>query len=588
MKVLFLRLFSGSVLIFTTASLGMLGCASTGGLSSPEGLSPAHGDSLYAEVVEYSAAGEYEEAESSARELIYYFPRHKSVDEVHFLAAAASFQLENYSQAVKYATAVIDKYSVGPYTEDALFLLAEADLALEKYYDAADVLCRLLASPIDADASQRAMELLRALSQGQLTVSDLERLLQAYPSTTLSGEMSLAMAKREFARGNYDRTYELLSDLLYEFPQHKRTREVRQLLELTESRRTDPARPSSYVEPFKVGVMLPETGSYARFGRYFERGVAIAVEEHNQKSENLTTVVKADTKGDPIDAVRGVKRLVTEEGVVGVLGAVLPVPTVVAAVECSAWRVPMLSPVASHKRIDEIGPWVFQTRISTEVEVSAMAKVAVENLTLERFAILAPESREGQQYAELFVQQILRRGAQIVAEELYRPGDTDFKPQLEVIREAAPDALFIPGDAEELVYVLPQVAFYDMQIQLLGLSNWNSERLLRLSKRELEGALFPREAYHGRDRSSRIQFETRYKELYGGDVHSVASAGYFGMRLLLRGFDSGVIDREQLRDFLQSELNANPTEFKNEAMGLSILKVSSGQVREFTALGARN
>jgi len=587
MKVFFLRLFSGGFVVLAAAALTALGCASTGGVGTPEKVSSAHGDSLYTQVVEHSAAGEYQEAESSARELIYYFPMHERMDEVHFLAAAASFQLEDYSQAVKYATVVVEKYSVGPYSENALFLLSEANLALGKYYDAADALCRLLASPIDADANQRAMERLRAVSQSQLTVSDLERLLREYPSTTLSGEMSLAMAKREFANGNYERTYDLLTDLLYEFPQHKRTREVRQLLELTESRRVDPTRPSSYVEPFKVGVMLPETGSYTRFARYFDQGVTIAVAEFNEKSQNLVTVAKTDTKGDPIDAVRGVKRLVTEEGVVGVLGAVLPVPTVAAAVECSAWRVPMLSPVASNKRVDEIGPWVFQTRVSTEVEVSAMAKVAVENLTLERFAVLAPESREGQQFAELFVQEILHRGAEIVAEELYRPGDTDFKPQLEVIREAAPDALFIPGDAEELVYVLPQVAFYDMQIQLLGLSNWNSERLLRLSERELEGALFPREAYHGRDRATRIQFETRYKELYGGDVHSVASAGYFGMRLLLKGFDAGVVDRGQLRDFLQSELNANPAEFMDAAGGLSILKVSSGQVREFTAIGNR-
>jgi ABC-type branched-subunit amino acid transport system substrate-binding protein len=122
-----------------------------------------------------------------------------------------------------------------------------------------------------------------------------------------------------------------------------------------------------------------------------------------------------------------------------------------------------------------------------------------------------------------------------------------------------------------------------MQLQLLGLSDWNSDKLLRLTQRELEGALFPNEVHHGKDRESYQRFVTAYRETYGSDIHPVAAGGYFGMRLLLSALSAGAADREQVREFLVNELEGNAAQRMAEAGSLSILKVNSGKVQEFTA-----
>ena len=142
--------------------------------------------------------------------------------------------------------------------------------------------------------------------------------------------------------------------------------------------------------------------------------------------------------------------------------------------------------------------------------------------------------------------------------------------------------MFIPGDAEELILLLPQASFYDLQIQLLGLSNWNSDKLLRLSQRELEGAIFPREAYHGKDAESYDAFVASYRKKFGGGMPPVAVAGYFGARLLLQTMMGGVIDRRHVREALDSELNASAAKRMQTAVSLPILKVSAGKVREYT------
>ena len=173
-----------------------------------------------------------------------------------------------------------------------------------------------------------------------------------------------------------------------------------------------------------------------------------------------------------------------------------------------------------------------------------------------------------------------------MAQEYYRAGATDFRDQLDIIRQAAPEALFIPGDPEELMLLLPQVSFYDLQIQLLGLSDWNSDKLLRLSKRELEGALFPGEAFYGKDRESNEEFVQKYKDRFGGEVdevHPIATAGYFGMRLLLESVAAGSIERRQVKDYLQNRLESGAEQRMAEANQLSILRVRGGRIREFTA-----
>ncbi len=560
-----------------------LGCASTSGSNlRGRSFSHAYGDSLYTTITTAYAAGDFATLDAAVQTLIHNLPGDPRSDEVLLLGARASRAAGDPAQAIKYAAMIPANYPLSSRREEALFLTADAYRELGKFFESADALSAILNSPVDEDMEHRSLSALNAITR-DLSLPDLERLVKKYPASPLSGEISLGIAKQEFLRGNYDEAYELLANLLYEFPEHKRAPEVRQLLQLSATRREDPSHQTEYVDATRIGLVLPRTGNLARFGRYFEQGATIAVDDFNAQGGISVSLAMADSKGNPVDAVGAVRRLVVEEGVLAVLGSVFSVPSIAAAIECNAWKIPMLSSLVSEQRIDEIGPWVFQTRVPPEVEVSAMAKVAREDLLLERFAVMAPEAAGKRKLAEFFVQEVLNRGGEIVAEEYYPEGATDFKDQLDVIRESAPDALFIPGEPEELILALPQVSFYDMQVQLLGLSNWNTDKLLRLSQRELEGALFPREAHHGRDREAGQHFRARYKETFGVEAHPVAVSAYFGMRLLLRAMQAGAVDRPEVRSFLETELLPSAAQRMAAANSLAILKVTSGKVREFRA-----
>ena len=371
-----------------------------------------------------------------------------------------------------------------------------------------------------------------------------------------------------------------------EFPEESDATEARRLLTLAAEKRQPPveSRPApGIVDPNTVGAILPVTGPLSLYGRYFEEGLRMAVEDFNRDSERQIKLVTSDSKGTPVDAVKAVRKLVLEEGAIGMVGSVFSVPTIGAAIEANAWRAPLLSPIAPTDGLLEIGPWIFETRVPQEVEVVAIADVAITRLLHERVAIVAPERGRRREAADLFADEARRFGAEVVAAVYYEEGATDFREQLETVREAAPDAIFIPGDVEELLNLLPQVKFYDLQIQLLGLSNWNNDNLLRLYKGELEGALFPQETYHGKDPEVYQRLLATLTEKGTADVSDVTVAGYFGMRLILDSIASGAADRDGVRAYLDAELNQGAEQRMSEAETLTILIVRSGKVREFTS-----
>lgn len=547
---------------------------------SPE--SRSYASSLFESAKASRAAGDLDRAALSARELINNYPLFPFMDEAIFLAGEIALTQGRYAAAATHFGAVAERYPLSPFRQSARLRASRTYEKLEMYSKSAASLLEVLESPVDSLVEVECVATLRELVDHRLTPAELEALVRQFPSSPLNREIALRLARLEYAQGDYDRTYELLGEYLYRFPEETEAIEARRLLKLAAERRQSPQEPPpGVVKPNTVGIVLPVTGELSLYGRYFEEGIRLALADYGDGSGRRVSLAIADSKGTPVDAVKAVRKLVLEDGAVGLLGSVFTAPTIAAAIEANAWKVSLLSPVVSANGLVDIGPWIFETRVPPEVEVSAISNVAVTQLSLERFAIVAPSRGPGRTAADLFGQEVTRLGGEVVIATYYEEGATDFREQLEAVWESAPEALFVPGSVNELLTLLPQVKFYDLQIQLLGLSNWNSEKLLRLYSGELEGAMFPLETYHGKDREAYLRFKETLEKKGADETNPITVAGYFGMRLMLDAIASGASDRREIRDFLDAELRQSAEQRMTETQTLSILTVRSGEVREF-------
>jgi branched-chain amino acid transport system substrate-binding protein len=574
---------AGRIALAATALVLAAGCASMGGHGGNYGpTEQARAEELFGNLKASVSARQLDRAAAAADELINSYPRFGRLDEVYFLAGNNADAQKRPAQAAAYYDRLTEAYPTSAFRVQALAAAADDYRALNDSYREAERLLMLDASPLDEKVRVANSRRLQTVAQDDLTVAQVDELAHKYPHSGIARDSLLRQARAAYANGDYDKSYELVGAYLEQVPHGENTDDARRLLEnASERRQTPPPGPSTRVSPERIGLIFPQTGSLALYGRLFEQGAKAAIDEYNQKATRRTALVEADSRGSAVDAVKGVRKLVVEDGAVAVVGDVFTLPAIASAIECNAWRSPIVSPVVASDDLVEIGTWVFQTRVPVTIEATVLAEVAVKKLGLKRIAVLSPTRGDRRATAQFFADEVARLGGQVAADEQFAEGATDFKEQLQKIRDAAPDALFAIGSVEELLQILPQTKFFDLQAQLLGTSQWNSDKLLRLARDELEGAIFPAEAHYGstpeRDKALRERIMT------GGatDVNPVAVAAYYGTRAVLDAVAAGASSREDVRRYLDAHLRGDAAARRARADALPLVRVHSGAIEPY-------
>ena len=296
----------------------------------------------------------------------------------------------------------------------------------------------------------------------------------------------------------------------------------------------------------KIGILCPLSGRFSPVGETFLEGASIAVREAMKRNSLAVELVVGDSRGDPLAARSAAEKLIGEEGVLAVVGAILSSPTIAAALVAEQRETVLLSPLATEEGISEIGKWIFQISSGIDVEVISISRLACSELGMRRLAFLAPENVRSRTLERLFSREIEAHGGTLCAAEFYREGSTDFKEHLDRVRAGNPEGLFIASDVDDLVLILPQISYYEFGVQLFGTSAWHSNRLLRMSARDMEGALFPQLPEAKRDEellASAFEYVGESTE----EFNTFIVGGYKGMRLLLSVLAEGARDRETIR-----------------------------------------
>lgn len=569
-------------LAVATAVLAMAGCASVGGKGGSYGpAEQTRAEELFADLKTSVSAHQHDKASSTADELINSYPRFAHLDEVYFLAGKSADAQGRPTQAATYFDRLAEQYPTSAFRPQALAAAADDYHKLNDAYREAERLLMLDAAPLDEKARDANSRRLQAVSQEHLSVSQVDELAHKYPHSALARDSLYRQARAAYANGDYDKSYELVSAYLEQVPQESAEDARRLLQNASERRKTPPPGASTRVSADRIGLIFPQTGSLALYGRLFEQGAKAAVDEYNEKASHRMTLVEADSRGSAVDAVKGVRKLVVEDGAVAVVGDVFTLPAIASAIECNAWRAPIVSPVVATDDLVEIGSWVFQTRVPATIEATVLAEIAVKKLGLQHIAVLSPGRGDRRATAQFFADEVKRLGGQVTADEHFAEGATDFKEQLQRIRDAAPDGLFAIGSVEELLQILPQTKFFDLQAQLLGTSQWNSDKLLRLARDELEGAIFPAEAHYGSTPERDKALRERIMTSGATDVNPVAVAAYYGTRAVLDAVTSGASSRDDVRDFLDSHLRGDANARRARADALPLVRVHAGAIEPY-------
>lgn len=512
--------------------------------------------------------------------LLDYHPDFPRMDEALAMGVDSARRLEDHAEALALIDARLERTTGAAGAAVARDGMAEAAAARDTMR-AVDYLLR--AGDRDAEAVGpaaigRAAPLIDALKADQLTAQ-----MAAHPRSPARPYLGYRAVRALVVAGRVDEARAVLGDLEASAPGSRWTGEARAVLE-----RPDELQPlrqpgPGAVQADLIGVICPLTGRYAVLGNAFVDAALMAVAASEKETGRRFRLQVEDSAGDPVPAALAARDLVTGDGCLALLGALTSAPTAAVALVADQYGVPLVSPTATSDRVWELGPGIFQTNLTNVHETAVLAELAVRVLLKQRFAVLYPDSPEGERLAELFTTEVRRWGAEVVLSEPFPERATDFQGPILKVRVQRPEVIFVPATVDQMALLGPQLDFHRAGSLIMGLSNFKSERLLERTGAVIDGILCPDDLALFPPAWTAEFDEGWQADAYPREATGLALKSYQATRMLLDTIvQSGAADRPALTAALQRRLAPQDVQFEGpDTFARSVRVVRDGRFEPF-------
>jgi branched-chain amino acid transport system substrate-binding protein len=429
--------------------------------------------------------------------------------------------------------------------------------------------------------------------------ADLEKISTlSFPSDSAAGVATkILLARGYMYRGDPDEAESLLKSALNNAdPAHPLRAKAEEML-------GDIAKISE-VDKNTIGVLLPLSGKFAKFGRLCLNSILLAYgayQDMPEVSENTRFRLAIRDSGDsPEAALEKFEELVKDEKSIAVIGPLLSKQFPNIARRSQEYGVPLFS---LSQRIEEsqLGSYVFPIALSPNQQIDLIVSQAMGANGFKRFAILAPSDSFGDEYVNLFWDAVEKNGGEIVGIERYEPKATDFqeevrrlfgkeylaarKIELEDLKRRADqyastlkvkgklrqrllkqydpkaiidfDAVFIPDDPATVGQIAPAFAVEEVDnIPMLGINTWNTSEIVQRAGRYLQRSLFV-DGFFANSRNPRtMEFVQAYMKNFNSIPGTIEVQSFDAAKILMKALsDSDASKRSTLLDHLRKQEN---------------------------------
>jgi branched-chain amino acid transport system substrate-binding protein len=352
-----------------------------------------------------------------------------------------------------------------------------------------------------------------------------------------------------------------------------------------------------------IGHYASMTGGTATFGVSADEGIRLAMKEINDAGGVLgkkVRVITLDDRSLSDEAKTAVERLINQEKVVALLGEIASSRSIAGAPVAQDAQVPMLTPGSTNPKVTEVGDYIFRACFIDPFQGEALARFAMDDLKLKRFAFLYPVNSDyGVGLRNYITETLKKRGGQVVADLSYTENsDVDFRGQLTRIKAANPEAIFVTGYYTEAGLIAQQARELGITVPLIGGDGWDSDQTVEIGKQAVEGCYFSNHYSPDEDRPEVKKFVESYMATYKAPDGSpkvpdaMAVLGYDAMKLMADAIRrAGSTDGRKIRDALATTKDFQGAsgvitidENRNAKKAIVILKIDGGKFKYVTRI----
>lgn len=308
----------------------------------------------------------------------------------------------------------------------------------------------------------------------------------------------------------------------------------------------------------KVGVIAEITGSIPSVGKSCENAARLASKEINAAggivvggARHKVELLIEDSASKPEKAGAAAKKLIDNDNVLAIVGPNSSSNAVAAADVANASGVLLIAPWSTNPKttVDAKtgGPkkTVYRACFTDNFEAEALGRFARERLGAAGAAALYDETADVlKNQAGLFKKSFEENGGRVVAFETFKAGDKDFSAQLDRIKNAVPDILFLPSYYTDVAAQVKQARAKGIRATFLGSDAWSTPDLIKMCGPDCEGSYLCN--HYSADSPDPLtrKFVKAYRNEYGSAPDDVAALTYDSFGLLKKAVEgAGTPDR---------------------------------------------
>ena len=350
-----------------------------------------------------------------------------------------------------------------------------------------------------------------------------------------------------------------------------------------------------------LGGIFPMTGGSATFGTSSMQGTAMAVDEFNAAGGAMVDGVKTtinyineDDAGSPEVGASAAQKLINQDKVIGIIGAVMSKVTLAVAPIAQTAGVPTISPTSTNEKVTLVGDYIFRACFIDPFQGTVMANYVWSTLKAKTAAVLYDNGNDYPKgLAENFRASYEKVGGKVVAYEAFTDEDktVDFKAQLTKIKAAKPEFLYLPGYYGSAALQLKQARGMGLNIPAGGGDGWDSPELVKIGGAAVEGGVFSNHFSKDDPAPKAKAFVAAYTAKYGAAPDALAALAYDAAGLFLDAFKTvGSIKGSDIRDGMKNttfsgiagvyKFDAN----RNPIKGAVILQIKNGEQTYLTTV----
>jgi branched-chain amino acid transport system substrate-binding protein len=253
-------------------------------------------------------------------------------------------------------------------------------------------------------------------------------------------------------------------------------------------------------------------------------------------------LIAYDTKTDQQETAKSAQRLLSED-VAAAIGFSDTTFVMAAAPLFQEQGIPFVTSGATHPMLPTwVGDHMFMTPFGDDDQSYAIADYAYDTLGARRVAVWTDNSMDFTKALSTFFQErFTERGGEIVGQDQFMMGDTDFSAQIARLQaiEPTPDAVFVAAIPSEAGLTVKQIREVGLELPIVSGDGFDTELVATTPGPELANDVyFSTHTYRADDRPEVAEFVAAYEKEYGREPENAfAPLGFDALKLVADAID---------------------------------------------------